>query len=147
MRYHLAVVFFASVFLVTVGNATPPATPTSPTTQSLAKKTVLQLLLKNTDLPLSKGIGCKSAVTSSDDRTLGDYFAGIWQHHANPKTTNQLKVSCTSIQRNTQRYWQCDVVPHSTDGKEVFWSYGVRLYVDAKTRALDRSEFVCIGAG
>jgi hypothetical protein len=103
-------------------------------------------LLAHTGLPLSRGTACQSAKTDPTDETLGDYFAGVWQYQT-AKTTHWLEISCSPTVRHQKAHWQCDVIPHSTDGKEVFWSYGVRLYLDARTKDLDRTEFVCIGAG
>jgi len=109
-------------------------------------KQVLQLLLQNADIPLRNGRHCTSAQTDPSDGTLGDYFAGVWQHQTNTSAQNWLAVSCVPVVRQERPHWQCDVSTHSTE-EEVFWGYGVRFYVDANTHAFDREEFVCVGSG
>jgi len=123
----------------------PPQAEKSGTVAPPSNKRVLQLLLKNADLPLTRGAHCKSAATAPDDATLGDYFAGVWQHQTNVKAKNWLAISCEPVLRKERPHWRCDVSTHSNEDK-AYWGYGVRLYVDAKTEKVDRTEFMCIGA-
>ncbi len=137
----LSSVVFGCAATSTLSNADETGVVTPP-----SHKRVLQLLLNNTDIPLGHGAHCESAVTSADDVSLGDYFAGVWQHQTNVRATNWLEISCKSTLRHERPHWQCDVSTHSNEG-EAFWGYGVRVYVDAKTGALDRGDFMCIGGG
>ena len=135
----------ASIFLLPATSVAKPP-KSSAQTKPPSHKEVLRSLLANSGLSLSRGKACDSAKTDPGDKTLGDYFAGIWQHQT-ARTTHWLEISCSPTVRDGRPHWRCDVIPLSTDNKEVFWSYGVRLFFDARSKKLDRSEFVCIGAG
>ena len=144
--FKLSVFAIGSVLLACAATGTLPETDKSDAVAPPSNKRVLQLLLKNADLPLSRGTHCKSAATSPDDVSLGDYLAGVWHHQTNVKAKNWLEISCVPALRRQRPHWRCDVSTHSNEG-EAFWGYGVRFYVDAKTETVDRDDFMCIGGG
>ena len=146
MNQHLYAFVIVSILSACAAQRTPPRLDKAGTEAPPSDKHVLQLLLQNTDIPLSNGAHCASAQTSPNDVTLGDYFAGVWRHQTNANAQNWLEISCLPVRRNDRPHWQCDVATHSNEG-ETFWGYGVRLYVDANTQQLDRDDFICIGGG
>jgi len=146
LNKHLYALVIASIFVACAAPKTPLRLDKAGMESPPSDQRVLQLLLQNTDIALSNGAHCASAQTSPKDATLGDYFAGVWQHQTNANAENWLEISCLPVLRKERPHWQCDVATHSNEG-EAFWGYGVRFHVDANTQQFDRDEFMCIGGG
>jgi len=110
-------------------------------------KQIIQVLLRNVNLPLKVHPSCVEAGTDASDRTIGDYLSGFLAELSDPNGRNSIE---TSIEKGADRTdngtWTARVMIGQSMG-EVEWRWGVEFAMDKRTGTARPTSFRCIGAG
>lgn len=109
-------------------------------------KEVLQLIFQHSKTPLSVDESCSSVGSSPNDKTIGDYLAGLLSFQAEPDTKNRIEFSTRSEGEGAKRVWVNDLMFLGEDG-ETTLSYGIRISLYDSSRKFVKGSIKCIGAG
>lgn len=109
---------------------------------SLSDKDVLKVLMGNLDVKLSDSAHCEGVGIDEHDQTIGDYLSGFWSFHTARQGNNWIEVATTEESPGHQR---ARVMIYREHGEEN-WGWGVSFVIDNE-QTVDRTSFVCLGAG
>ena len=109
---------------------------------TVAERDALANLMRHQDIPLKKAKQCEDAGPFSDEKTIGDYFSGIWSWHVVEDAKNTIDISTRKLKNNNTFVLIMVISNH----KEYTWSQGVSFEMDRNKKVL-RNSFTCVGSG
>lgn len=109
-------------------------------------KEVLKLIFQNSKTPLSVDESCRSVGSSADDKTIGDFLAGLLAFQSEPDTKNRISFTTKAEGQAKSKVWISDVMFLGEEGETVL-SYGIRISLYDGSRKFVRGSIRCIGAG
>jgi hypothetical protein len=143
----LAIVFLSASTGCTPESKVPfvniPAAPhvLGPLQEAPDRGAILRMMLSIGDYPLSRHVSCKDVGTSTVDRTISDYLAGIMAEQYTG--SNTVTAGCPSKGKAS---YQCEVYLKHADGDDQ-WAWGVGFEIGTSDGAIVDGSIRCLGAG